>query len=205
MVQIKRAAAQRGCRLVCAAQMSVWKSVSCPSGQVWQIAECMVLCCSALSAAPHANGAEVPCIGARSVQSAPCLAACSCDSCPAPALQGAVCPLSGRQGSGLSGAKLPVAKANHPVLQWLTISATATEKADLAASERRICADLICRSLPCSSNVTPSALAGSWASTCAAHAQQDLTSGRFICLAVAMTASANSAVLSILSVLDLTV
>lgn len=131
-------AAQRGCRLVCAAQMSVWKSVSCPSGQVWQIAECMVLCCSAGSAAPHANGAEVPCIGARSVQSAPCLAACSCDSCPAPALQGTVCPLSGRQGSGLSGAKLPVAQANHPVLQWLTISATATEKADLAAIERRI-------------------------------------------------------------------
>ena len=54
----------------------------------------------------------------------------------------------------MSGAKLPVAQATDAALQGLTISATATEKADLAASDRRIWADLICRSLSCSSSVT---------------------------------------------------
>ena len=151
--------------------MTVWGSMSCLSGRVRQKTECMILCCSAGSAAPPANSLEIPCIAAGSVQSAPCLAACSCGACPAPVLQGAVCPPSGRQGSGVSGAKLPVAQATDSVLQRLTISATATEKADLAASERRIWADLICRSLSCSSKVTPSASVGNWASTkaCAAH------------------------------------
>ena len=41
-------------------QMTVWGSTSCLSGQGWQIAECMVLCCSAGSAAPWQTALSFP-------------------------------------------------------------------------------------------------------------------------------------------------